>query len=212
MNRSFLSLVLMSGLTLGACTGGGDAGAGGSDGGSSADGGTVGCDKTTYATCPGNASPAWVLEDKLPTSTRVGQSYGPEAFRGQVLVVALVAGWCPYCQKQIPKFAAIQKELRAKGVQITIVGINKDDDRKQEINNLFNTDVLIFQDKKSANGRTPDTAYQLLLGEKDDIYIYNASGVLTKYFNGNNGPSTNLTTYEGERNIRDAIDAASKSK
>ena len=40
--------------------------------------------------CVGAAWPAWTLEDFQPKSPRLGQSYGLDAFKGSVTVVALL--------------------------------------------------------------------------------------------------------------------------
>lgn len=44
-------------------------------------------------TCPGAAAPAFALEDFQPKSARFGQSYGLEAFKGKVFILAMLSGW-----------------------------------------------------------------------------------------------------------------------
>jgi hypothetical protein len=44
-------------------------------------------------TCIGDEMPTWQLEDFQPKSSRYRTTYGLEAFRGKVTVVALLSGW-----------------------------------------------------------------------------------------------------------------------
>ena len=55
--------------------------------------------------------PSWELLDFQPKSPKHNQVYGLDQFRGQVTIVALLATWCPYCQRQIEKLEQLQKEL-----------------------------------------------------------------------------------------------------
>ena len=43
--------------------------------------------------CPGAETPSWQLADFQPKSAKNGTTYGLEAFRGKVTVVALFSGW-----------------------------------------------------------------------------------------------------------------------
>lgn len=65
--------------------------AGCSDNGGSPAGGDSG--PASCATCVGADTPTWALVDFQPKSDKFETSYGLEAFRGKVLVVALLAGW-----------------------------------------------------------------------------------------------------------------------
>jgi|GEM_PF-4397595 hypothetical protein len=47
----------------------------------------------TCTTCAGANAPTWALEDFQPKSDKFETTYGLEAYRGKVLVVALLAGW-----------------------------------------------------------------------------------------------------------------------
>lgn len=44
-------------------------------------------------TCVGATMPTWQLQDFQPKSPRYGNTYGLEAFKGKVTVVALLSGW-----------------------------------------------------------------------------------------------------------------------
>jgi len=44
-------------------------------------------------TCEGAPFPSWTLLDFQPASDKFGESYGLEAFKGRVVVLALLAGW-----------------------------------------------------------------------------------------------------------------------
>ena len=44
-------------------------------------------------TCEGSPFPSWSLLDFQPASEKFGESYGLEAFKGRVIVLALLAGW-----------------------------------------------------------------------------------------------------------------------
>lgn len=43
--------------------------------------------------CVGATMPTWQLQDFQPKSPRYGHTYGLEAFKGKVTVVALLSGW-----------------------------------------------------------------------------------------------------------------------
>jgi hypothetical protein len=53
-----------------------------------ADASDAGC-----TTCVGASMPSWQLTDYQPESPGFGKTYGLEAFRGKVTVVALLASW-----------------------------------------------------------------------------------------------------------------------
>ena len=53
-----------------------------------ADASDAGC-----ATCTGASLPTWKLGDYQPLSPGYGKTYGLEAFKGKVTVVALLASW-----------------------------------------------------------------------------------------------------------------------
>jgi hypothetical protein len=50
-------------------------------------------DCVTGKTCVGSDMPTWKLEDFQPKSTRYRTTYGLDAFKGKVTVVALLSGW-----------------------------------------------------------------------------------------------------------------------
>lgn len=50
-------------------------------------------DCITGKTCVGSEMPTWKLEDFQPKSSGYRTTYGLEAFRGKVTVVALLSGW-----------------------------------------------------------------------------------------------------------------------
>lgn len=60
-----------------------------------ADGGLLAdaSDTSTCMTCAGAPMPTWQLADVQPLSPGYGKTYGLEAFKGKVTVVALLASW-----------------------------------------------------------------------------------------------------------------------
>jgi hypothetical protein len=50
-------------------------------------------DCVTGKTCVGSEMPTWKLEDFQPKSSGFKKTYGLEAFKGKVTVVALLSGW-----------------------------------------------------------------------------------------------------------------------
>ena len=51
------------------------------------------CSDDLSMLCPGAETPTWQLADFQPKSAKNGTTYGLEAFRGKVTVVALLSGW-----------------------------------------------------------------------------------------------------------------------
>jgi thiol-disulfide isomerase/thioredoxin len=151
-------------------------------------------------------SPEWILDDFQPKSgPRFKTKYGPKEFRGKVLVVALTAGWCPYCQAQAGRMEALIRDLKENGKDVSIVGINSVDALGNQNELTSRTTIPLFQDDMNANGSTIDTAWELLAGKKDDLYIYDSKGLLAAHFRSGGGVPIDLTTAEGYRSVKDAI-------
>ncbi len=165
-------------------------------------------DDTTVGDVGGKdkSSPLWSLQDFNPKSGPLYMTkYGPKDLRGKVLVVILVAGWCPYCQAQVGRMEALKRDLEGTGKVLNIVGINDIDAVSTQNELTSRTGIPLFQDATMANGTTIDTAWDLLGGKKDDIYIYDSKGVFAAHFQTGGGVEINITTTEGYANVRDAI-------
>ncbi len=68
--------------------------------------------------------PTWELLDFQPKSPKHNQTYGLEQFRGRVTLVALLATWCPYCQRQIEKMEQLRKELSTNKFEVNFAVVN----------------------------------------------------------------------------------------
>lgn len=170
--------------------------------------------------CAASDLPTWQLADIQPKSAKFGETYALEAYRGKTLVVALFAGWCPYCQRQAKDLEALGAELRAQGVDLQIVAVNatsassqkdqesllyiKDadgmitkDDQGQPISRCT---YPVFQDTSAVD------AWGMMGGSKDDLYIYTPAGTLAARLTPQDG--TDLQTEAGLKTVREAILAA----
>ncbi|WP_114239816.1 TlpA disulfide reductase family protein [Dyella sp. C9] len=68
----------------------------------------------------GDTPPDFLGHDRHGADVRVS------SFHGKVVIVSFWASWCPYCLKEMPILAAIQKKVGAD--QLQVVGVNHKDD------------------------------------------------------------------------------------
>jgi thiol-disulfide isomerase/thioredoxin len=146
-------------------------------------------------------APAWRLEDVQPRSCGFGQTYGLDSFEGHVTLVALLAGWCSYCQGQTLALEQLKLELALEGYDVEMVTINgttaNNADDQQEL--IDRCSFPIFQDLDEVG------AWDLHGGGKDDMYIYAADGTLAQALPVEGELSTNLSTDEGYANVKQAL-------
>jgi hypothetical protein len=118
-----------------------------------------------------------------------------------VTVVALLAGWCSYCQSQASKMEQMRVELNTEGYDVQFMAINgKTADNSEDRQKLVDRcSFPLFQDHSDWN------AWTLHKGGKDDIYVYRADGTLAIELDAGGDIETNLSTEEGYGNLRQAI-------
>ncbi len=87
-----------------------------------------------------------------------GNTVALEQFAGTPLVVNAWATWCPFCKKELPEFAQVQKEV---GDDVIFIAVNRQESAEKvleyiENNNLTNS-LLFVQDPQ-------DTFYKTIGG------------------------------------------------
>lgn len=148
---------------------------------------------------PGAPWPVWELVDFQPKSPKYNQTYGLNEFRGRVTLVALLATWCPYCQRQVAKMEELKKDLESDRVRVNFVAVNIQSGEGDQHEFTSRCSFPLFQDTEEVN------AFKLHRGRKDDYFIYNERGELTDYFPYLGDRKSDLTSSEGYENIKQAI-------
>jgi peroxiredoxin len=155
---------------------------------------------------PGSTWAYFELEDFQPQSCNDGQSYSLETFKGRVTLFTLMRATCTICQATLEKLEQMHTQLTLEGYEVWFVALNQDGyaDAQQEF--IDRASFPLVQDTAQAN------AWGLMnevgLGT-DDIYIYDASGVLHSYFNyADANPNIDLDTQDGWDTIYGAVIAA----
>ena len=143
--------------------------------------------------------PSWELLDFQPKSPKHNQVYGLDQFRGQVTIVALLATWCPYCQRQIEKLEQLQKELLTDKFEVNFVAINIQSGKDSQDEFISRCSFPLFQDTKEID------AFSKHQGGKDDYYIYNERGELTDYFPFLDERNSDLTDPQGYENVKQSL-------
>lgn len=151
--------------------------------------------------CPGAQAPSWSLEDFQPQSERFGESYGLEAFEGKVVLVAMLASWCPYCQQQAGLMEGLRQELRQEGLEVEFVAVNAANAADTQENFVELCSFPLFQDTEA------DGVWGLHESAKDDFLIYRPDGTLHLYMS-RQGYNTSLATEEGYALVRQELRAA----
>ena len=147
----------------------------------------------------GSQWPSWELIDFQPKSLKHNQTYGLDQFRGRVTLVALLATWCPYCQRQIEKMEQLQKELSDNKIEVNFAVINIQSGKDSQEEFISRCSFPLFQDTKEID------AFSKHQGGKDDFYIYNERGELTDYFQFLDERNSDLTDSIGYENVKRAI-------
>ena len=151
------------------------------------------------ATCPGSLAPAWELTDFQPKSPHLGQSYGLSRFRGTPTLVALLSGWCSFCQSQAEQLQRMHNELVAAGHALNVVAINSIDAVDDQVQLTARASFPMFQDQPTVS------AWSLHGGQKDDLYLYDAGGRLADFLSPRGTRSIVLSSDEGYENVRNAL-------
>ncbi|MBT4520229.1 MAG: redoxin domain-containing protein [Halieaceae bacterium] len=140
----------------------------------------------------GDVLPIWSLQNYQPNSPRFEQTYGLEAYKGTVTLVALFAGWCSYCLDQALALEDLWQELLAAGYEIQFVAIHPNDSDEEIYRNaliyqldeednitydtagkpIYRSTYPLFQDTEQVD------AWGLHRGAKDDFYLYGTNGTL----------------------------------
>ena len=180
-------------------------------------------DCPTDPRCVGAAAPAWALEDIQPASARAAETYGLDAFRGSVTVLSFHAGWCGGCVVQIGLMQELFDELLGEGyTELQFVSVNALDAmdeasqqaliyRRTATGELVRdemgepvhlTTFPIFQDVPSVQARTTHLAH------KNDFFIYDREGRLSRYMNSYGPDDVWLDLPTGRGAVRTAITEA----
>jgi thiol-disulfide isomerase/thioredoxin len=155
--------------------------------------------------CPGAAAPMWSLEDFQPRSGRFGQSYGLEVFEGKVVLVAMLASWCPYCQQQAELMEGLRDALRDEGLDVEFVAVNAANASDTQENFVELCSFPLLQDTEE------DGVWGLHESGKDDFLIYRPDGTLHLYMT-RQEYNTSLATEEGYALVRDKLREAGASQ
>ncbi|EDM80923.1 hypothetical protein PPSIR1_28473 [Plesiocystis pacifica SIR-1] len=150
--------------------------------------------------CP-ECAPIWDLYDFQPQSCGYTETYGLDSFEGHVTLIAMLAGWCSYCQSQAGKMEEMRLELALEGYDVQMIAINatsadNDDDRQNLVDRCA---FPLFQDIDEVD------AWDLHGGTKDDLVIYHADGTMAVFLDQGGEVNTNLSTDEGYANVKQAL-------
>ena len=150
-------------------------------------------------TCLGASMPNWRLYDFQPISCGFGQHYGLDQFVGRPTLVVMLSASCGYCLGQASKLEELQLELQAAGVETHFAVVNSagTEDRQQSLADRVS--FPLFQDTQDRFG------WGAFNGEKDDFFIYDATGRLAAYYPSHGTVETTLSIEEGYGNLRDAL-------
>ncbi|MEC9466746.1 MAG: TlpA disulfide reductase family protein [Myxococcota bacterium] len=151
------------------------------------------------STCPGADMPDFELIDFQDDSPYLGETYGLSRFEGKVTMVTLWAAWCGYCRGQAEIMEMIKTEVTEAGKDINFVSINVTSGVEAQPLLAETCTFPLLQDTEEV------TAWELMGGGKDDMYIYGSDGKLLVYLQASSDISTRLATIGGYGNIRDAL-------
>ena len=153
-----------------------------------------------------DCAPYWRLWDFQPQSCGYDQYYGLDSFEGHVTLVALLAGWCSYCQGQAQRMDQLRLQLRNEGYEVQMIAINgttadNEEDRQALVDRCS---FPLFQDVSGQN------AWTLQGGSKDDMFVYRADGTLFAALPNGGDIPTNLGTEEGYEAVKQQLIDASE--
>jgi hypothetical protein len=160
---------------------------------------SAGCADEQLPNEPGAKAPAFQLEDFQPASARFGETYGLDEFRGSVLFVPLFAGWCNTCIGCAGILNDVYKEWQAEGLNVRVAAINPPNAKPHQKNLVEVCDFPLLQDTEQAG------AWEALLGTKDDHYVYDAEGVLSRFVDFTANLEQMIVTEKGQAMFRQAI-------
>ncbi len=161
-----------------------------------------GCDGDQAPNEPGASAPDFALEDFQPQSARFGESYGPEEFRGSVLLMPLFASWCPDCVGCAVLLDGLYQGWLDDGLNIRMMCINSIDGRSSRQKLIDACSFPLLQDATEAK------VWDKLLGSRDDHYVYTPDGILDRYYDYDAGQRVDPLSPAGKAALRDAIVAA----
>ena len=149
----------------------------------------------------GAPMPTYSLRDRQPLSCGFGAAYGLPIYRGKVTFVALLAGWCGFCQAQALKLEELRLEFARETTDLAFVVVNKADAAEQIGELTRRCSFPVLQDLPEVDG------WALHAGVKDDFYLYGRDGVLADYMHIGGPRNLNLSTEDGYGAVRTAIRA-----
>ncbi len=159
-------------------------------------------------TVPGSLWPSFELTDFQPQSCNFGQTYGLETFKGRVTLVSLMRSTCEICQGTIGYLEQMQIQLELEGHDVWFVVINQPGYESSQEEFITRASFPLLQDTLEVQAWELLNQFEPLQGT-DDIYIYDAQGVLHSYFSyAADNPTIKLETPQGWDNVYNAILAA----
>jgi hypothetical protein len=159
----------------------------------------LGCGSDPAPNEPGAGQPGFKLEDFQPQSSRFGETYGLDEFRGSVLLLPLYAGWCDTCIGCANILNDVYKAWQADGLNVRVAAINPINALPHQKYLVEVCDFPLLQDTEEAR------AWDALLGSRDDSYVYDADGVLRTFVDFKADLSEMIVSEAGQALFRKAI-------
>jgi hypothetical protein len=160
---------------------------------------SAGCADEQLPNEAGAKAPGFELQDFQPASPRFGESYGLDEFRGGVLFLPLYAGWCNTCIGCANILNDVYKEWQAEGLNVRVAAINPANATPHQKYLVEVCDFPLLQDTEEAG------AWDALLGTKDDHYVYDADGILSRFVDFTADPAQMIVSTAGKAMFRQAI-------
>lgn len=157
------------------------------------------CSDELQANDPGAQAPGFQLEDFQPESARFGETYGLDEFRGSVLFLPLYAGWCETCIGCANILNDVYKQWQAEGLNVRVAAINPINAKPHQRYLVEVCDFPLLQDSEESR------AWDALLGTKDDHYVYDADGVLSRFVDFRANLAEMIVSEAGKAMFRQAI-------
>ncbi|MFV8751646.1 TlpA family protein disulfide reductase [Nannocystaceae bacterium ST9] len=165
-------------------------------------------EQPSQPTVPGSPWAYFELTDFQPQSCNFGQTYGLETFKGRVTLVSLMRSTCEICQGTIGYLEQMQIQLELEGHEVWFVVINQAGYATTQEEFVDRASFPLLQDTSEVLAWDLLNQWEPLQGT-DDIYIYDAQGVLHSYFSyAADDPTIKLETQAGWDNVYNAILAA----